>query len=277
LRTVSATKLYLLFQRIVNERKRAGRTEDVSRIDTPSSYLLIRSLQDPLQYLIDKGDSMKEIIEVRPSHTSPSSQTDSLSQFIIGALFAGLLNSGVNAACSSRSICLSIHSLILPTDVLCYLSLSPKYLALARAEIESVAAAHSDPSKTLSQQLADIPLDAWETDFPVLDRCLKDSIRLHLQGSALRRNVSGKTEMVEDEEVGDGVILVRASPAPRRSALTLGDRHIISQISTWTQRCIPTPSCGIRIGTSLSAQRTRRCRWDSSAGEQVVIRVLVCE
>lgn len=72
-RVVAATRLYFILQGIVSKREKTGIKES-----------------DPLQHLIDSGDSMRQIIE-----------------FIIGALFAGLLNSGINAACTS-SLSLSI-------------------------------------------------------------------------------------------------------------------------------------------------------------------------
>jgi sterol 14-demethylase len=46
-RTIAGAKLYMIFQRIVNNRKKTARTED-----------------DPLQHLIDSGDDMQSIIAV---------------------------------------------------------------------------------------------------------------------------------------------------------------------------------------------------------------------
>ena len=37
-----------------------------------------------------------------------------------------------------------------------------------------------------------IPIEAWEREFPILDICLKDSIRLQLSGTAFRQNISGR-------------------------------------------------------------------------------------
>lgn len=47
-RTMAGGRLYMILKRIVEERKRTGRRRD-----------------DPLQYLIDQGDSMTRIIQVR--------------------------------------------------------------------------------------------------------------------------------------------------------------------------------------------------------------------
>ena len=68
------------------------------------------------------------------------------------------------------------------------------------------------------EQLSQLPLEAWESEFPVLDLCLRDSIRLQLLGAALRRNVSGKDIPID---VGDEVI-----PNGAFVAYHLGDIHL---------------------------------------------------
>ncbi|KAF2732634.1 cytochrome P450 6A1 [Polyplosphaeria fusca] len=124
---------------------------------------------DALQYMLDSGDRMFRIIE-----------------FILGALFAGLLNSGINAAW-----------------VLCYLATSPDWLGKCRDEIRTTAAKYAtNPNAPLRHQLDDVPLEAWESEFPVVDMCLRDSIRLNLLGTAFRKNVSGR-----DIEIGDGKVI----------------------------------------------------------------------
>jgi len=46
-RTIAGGRLYMIFKNIVDERKKTGKRRD-----------------DPLQFLIDEGDSMERIIEV---------------------------------------------------------------------------------------------------------------------------------------------------------------------------------------------------------------------
>lgn len=141
-RTYGGARLYMIIENIVKKRAASDEKHD-----------------DALQHMLDQGDRTHKIIE-----------------FIVGALFAGLLNSGINAAW-----------------VLCYLATSPEWLAKAREEIRSVAAKHArDPTAPLRHQLDDVPLEAWEADFPIVDMCLKDSIRLNLLGTALRKNISGR-------------------------------------------------------------------------------------
>ncbi|CAG8976008.1 hypothetical protein HYALB_00007535 [Hymenoscyphus albidus] len=141
-RTIAAGRLYVLIQKIVDERKKSGHRGD-----------------DPLQYLMDEGEDVKRIIE-----------------FVIGALYAGLLNSGINVAW-----------------VLLYLSKDPYWMSKVREEVKTVAAKYCpDTDAPLSQQLTYVPVEAWESEFPALDLCLKDSIRLQLLGAAFRKNTSGR-------------------------------------------------------------------------------------
>jgi cytochrome P450 len=113
-------------------------------------------------------------------------------QFVIGALFAGQLNSGINAAW-----------------VLSYLADNPQWMARAREEVVAVSRKHNPDSKSsLVDQLANVPVEAWETEFKFLDCCLKDSIRLQLLGTAFRQNISEEDIQIGDEIVPPGAFLV---------------------------------------------------------------------
>ncbi|KAF2114015.1 cytochrome P450 6A1 [Lophiotrema nucula] len=141
-RTYAGARLYMMVEKIVKQRAESGEKHD-----------------DPLQYLLDQGDRTYKIIE-----------------FMVGALFAGLLNSGINAAW-----------------VMCYMATSPEWTAKCREEVRQVAAKYTkSPNAPLYRQLDDVPLEAWESEFPVVDLCLKDSIRLNLLGTAFRKNTSGR-------------------------------------------------------------------------------------
>jgi cytochrome P450 len=141
-RTYAGTRLYFLIENIIKKREASDEKHD-----------------DPLQYLLDQGDRTFRVVE-----------------FVIGALFAGLLNSGINAAWH-----------------VCYLATSPEWLAKTLEEVRNVAAKYARDSKApLRYQLDDVPLEAWESEFPVVDLCLRDSIRLSLLGTAMRRNISGR-------------------------------------------------------------------------------------
>ena len=139
---------------------------------------------DALQYMLDQGDGTMKIVE-----------------FIVASLHAGILNSGINAAW-----------------VLCYLATSPEWLAKVRDEIRSVAAKYTkDTSGPLRFQLDHVPREAWENEFPLVEMCLRDSIRLNALGTAFRRNVSGQPVPTGN---GDEVI-----PPGAFVAYAVGDVH----------------------------------------------------
>ncbi|KAL1302876.1 hypothetical protein AAFC00_003204 [Neodothiora populina] len=153
-RVWGGAQLYMIFKKIVDDRRSTGH-----RVD------------DALQFCMDAGDDIKSIIT-----------------FVLGALFAGQLNSGINAAW-----------------VLIYLSQSPEWQARAREEVESVAAKYdADDSKPLYERLSSVPAEAWESEFKVLELCLRDSIRIQMVGAAFRKNISGKPVKVGDTLVPDG-------------------------------------------------------------------------
>jgi cytochrome P450 len=115
--------------------------------------------RDALQDMVDRNDKTSEIVGV-----------------MMGALFAAQQNSGINVSW-----------------VLLYLASNPEWCAKARAEVLAAAAKHSPTEgKAISfeEKVANLPLEAWESEFPTLDLCLKDSIRLHALGACFRRNIS---------------------------------------------------------------------------------------
>lgn len=141
-RSYAGTRLYFLVENIIKKRAASDEKHD-----------------DALQYMLDQGDRTFKVVE-----------------FIVGALFAGLLNSGINAAW-----------------VMCYLANSSEWLAKTQEEVRNTAAKYArDPRAPLRYQLDDVPLEAWEAEFPTVDMCLRDSIRLNLLGTALRKNISGR-------------------------------------------------------------------------------------
>jgi cytochrome P450 len=141
-RTYAGARLFFLIENIIKKRAASDEKHD-----------------DALQYMLDQGDRTYKIVE-----------------FIVGALFAGLLNSGINAAW-----------------VMCYLATSPEWLARTQEEVRNTAAKYArDPDAPLRYQLDYVPLEAWEAEFPIVDMCLRDSIRLNLLGTAMRRNTSGR-------------------------------------------------------------------------------------
>ncbi|KAM5466145.1 putative sterol 14alpha-demethylase [Microsporum ferrugineum] len=104
-RMTASVKLYTIFSELVQERKSSGRESN-----------------DTLQYLIDGGKNMRDII--------------------------------------------------------------------VRNEIDSVLSKYRSCNETTEQTLGRLNLEAWESEFPTIDLCLRECIRLHVSGSAFRRNKS---------------------------------------------------------------------------------------
>lgn len=141
-------KLYMVFKAIVEDRAKTGRREE-----------------DSLQLLIDKGDNIKEILT-----------------FILGALYAGQLNSGINAAW-----------------VIVYLANNDYWRGKVWEEVKTVIEKYdSDASKSYADRLASAPLEAWENELPTIDLCLRDSIRLNTAGSMFRKNETTKAVTLAD-------------------------------------------------------------------------------
>ncbi|PQE32897.1 cytochrome P450 6A1 protein [Rutstroemia sp. NJR-2017a WRK4] len=163
-RTIAGGRLYYLFKSIMDNRKRTGRRED-----------------DALQYLIDMGDDIKNVI-----------QSDLLlPQFIVGAVFAGQLNTGINAC-----------------FMLTYIGSSRYWYDLVRAEIDGVLNKYApDRSMPLTQRFEAIPIEAWESEFPLLECCLKDSIRLQLLGTMYRRNIDTRDVKIGNEIIPSGAFV----------------------------------------------------------------------
>lgn len=174
-RTYAGARLYMIFKNIIDTRAKEGRRED-----------------DTLQYLIDQGDDITKIIT-----------------FVLGALFAGQLNSGVNAAW-----------------MIVYLSNNQHWLQLAREEVQAVADRHCpDSSLALVDRLMQVPIEAWESEFPTIDLCLKETIRMQLAGSAFRKNISGRPIPLNK----DGTEVI---PPDAYAAFAVADIHYNPEIYT---------------------------------------------
>lgn len=95
---------------------------------------------------------------------------------------------------------------------------------MVREEVNSVANRYcSDKSLPLKDRLMQVPIEAWEGEFPMTDICLKDTIRLHLPGTAFRKNVSGRDIVLD--KAGREVV-----PPNSFAAYAVADIHYNSEI-----------------------------------------------
>jgi len=85
------------------------------------------------------------------------------------------LNSGINAAW-----------------ILTYLAHDHHWLNAIREEVEAAANKYNPNTEiSLKEKLDNLSAEAWESEFPLLDLCLRESIRVNGTGTAFRKNVSG--------------------------------------------------------------------------------------
>ncbi len=88
-------------------------------------------------------------------------------------------------------------------------------MAEVRKEIANAASKYStNDDASLPDRLAALPIEAWETEFPMLDLCLKETIRVQGQGTFQRRNVSGSDVTIGGEVVPNGAFAVNNSILP---------------------------------------------------------------
>ncbi|KAJ4149870.1 hypothetical protein LMH87_010648 [Akanthomyces muscarius] len=153
----AGARLHLLFRSMIRDRRKCGRREN-----------------DAMQIMMDKGDSDIQISTV-----------------IISSLFAGLLNSGVNAAW-----------------ILCYLAKHRDWYMKVQAEVDEViAAGRQSDDETPRQILERLTIEQWESSFPMLGYALQESIRLNLPGIFIRKNITN----VNLPLVGTNIIVPRGS------------------------------------------------------------------
>lgn len=108
-------------------------------------------------------------------------------QFVVSGLLAGTINSGVNASW-----------------ILVFLSLHPQWMAKVRGEVQAAISKNAnttDPKATLVEKLASLPLEAWESELPTIEVCLRECIRLTATGATFRQNTSG-----QDIQIGDEIV-----------------------------------------------------------------------
>ncbi|KAG6827882.1 hypothetical protein H0H92_010091 [Tricholoma furcatifolium] len=122
------------------------------------------SSPDTIDFLLDQGQSTSEIVG-----------------FILGTVFAGTSSAPVVASW-----------------ILVFLSFHQEWKLKVLAELQGLLETHSDTlaSDPLRECLACLPISAWENEMPVMDIVLRETMRISLNNTALRRNI------LEDVHVG---------------------------------------------------------------------------
>ncbi|KAG9124093.1 hypothetical protein FRC07_012865 [Ceratobasidium sp. 392] len=183
--STAASLLLPWFPSEARKRKTAATTEIYVWLDS-----IIKARQnenrredDALQVLLDSGETTPTIV-----------------QFVMAALFAGITNSGLVAAW-----------------LFIFLDQVPEWRVKVTRELRSLLdkyAPFSGNYGSAAERFADIPFEAWENELPVLDMCLRETIRLIISLTALRR-VTGGDVNIDGKTIPNGTFVV----------YSLGDTH----------------------------------------------------
>lgn len=92
-----------------------------------------------------------------------------------------------------------------------FLAVSPTWKLKAITEVKRILSKYSpaEDSSLLLSRLSTIPPEAWEEEMPILDLCLRETIRLIFSSVLLRRNVGTSPGVhVQGKQVDCGGFLV---------------------------------------------------------------------
>jgi sterol 14-demethylase len=88
-----------------------------------------------------------------------------------------------------------------------FAGMHPEWKDKLAAEFQALLANHTDnPSLPIHERLASIPLNVWETELPVMDVVMRETLRMTMGILALRRNL-GADVSVEDKTIHTGEFL----------------------------------------------------------------------
>ena len=90
------------------------------------------------------------------------------------------------------------------------LAIHPEWREKCKKEIQDLLSRHLDDSlspATLHEKLAAVPVSAWEDELPILEACTRESQRIIVTGTTLRRNLR-KEMKIGEQVVKQGDFLV---------------------------------------------------------------------
>ncbi|KAK4209371.1 cytochrome P450 [Rhypophila decipiens] len=108
-----------------------------------------------------------------------------VSCFIVAGIFAAVTNTGNQAAW-----------------VLCHLADNREWYDRVRNEVDAVIARQREKNSDKTPVpvidiLRQLPMDAWEKEFPSIDLALRESIRLNMAGVSFRENISSQNVVIQ--------------------------------------------------------------------------------
>ena len=74
-----------------------------------------------------------------------------------------------------------------------YLATNEEWYKIVQKEVDSVVQKHrTRPEQSAVDVLATLNVDDWEKEFPMIELCLRETIRFQFVGTSFRKNLSGK-------------------------------------------------------------------------------------
>lgn len=141
----------------------------------------------------------------------------------MGIIFAGVINTGMT--CESPLFYEGNAYIFGPIAcwLLLHLGANPEWKKRAVNEYKSLVEKYSpgDSSESLHKRLSVIPMEAWEDELPTVDLVIRETLRLTLSGTTIRRNL-GPDMKVDDVTVKHGEFLTHQ----------LADSHLNPNIYT---------------------------------------------
>ena len=122
-------------------------------------------------------------------------------QTIMGIIFAGVANTGVNCQCSLLHV-ISYLNMTPAAWAFLHLGANPTWKSKAIDEYRKMVDKYTDTTSSdpLHMRLSTIPLEAWENELPSLELVIRETLRISGSITSLRRNVG------KDIQVGEATI-----------------------------------------------------------------------
>lgn len=136
---------------------------------------------------------------------------------MIGLVTAGARSTGNTGKYLIRPLGggLTCHLPALASWLITYLGCHPKWRNAARAEVSALISSHAletisasnDGACSSATALSSVPLFAWESETPVMDMLIRETLRIAQPHTAMRRNIGPET-YIDGKVIPTGTLVV---------------------------------------------------------------------
>ena len=118
----------------------------------------------------------------------------------MAALVAGIITTGIVCKFGHFNQVATVHQLMKfqkASWMLTDLAAHTEWREKCKKEVQEFLSRHCGftSSGTLCERFKTIPVSAWEDELPILDACIRESQRISVTGTSLRRNLGGETKI----------------------------------------------------------------------------------